>query len=94
MAPDFDRAGFSHDVRQWLDRQRLSYRAAVAAHPSLNPAMLSRACHQKVLSVASVLMLARVIGLDPMAYLVDGGQQNQAVTASDKRETLAVAGRR
>jgi hypothetical protein len=87
MQPDFDRQRFSQDVARWLKGTGLSYRAAASLHPGLNPAMLSRACAEQVLSAASILLLCRVVGLDPMLYLVILDKKNQAVTAIAPRET-------
>lgn len=86
MRADFDRAAFGRDIGQWLVREGLSYRAAMIRHEGLNTAMLSRAVHQRDLSVASVLLLCHIAGLDPMNYLVLP-KRNQAVTAIAPRET-------
>ncbi|TXI03954.1 MAG: hypothetical protein E6Q76_13155 [Rhizobium sp.] len=86
MRADFDRVAFGHDIGQWLSREELSYRAAMIRHEGLNTAMLSRAIHHHDLSVANVLLLCRVAGLDPMNYLILP-KRNQAVTAIDTRET-------
>ncbi|WP_412064001.1 hypothetical protein [Rhizobium sp. SYY.PMSO] len=91
MRADFDRASFGRDISQWLGREGLSYRAAMIRHDGLNTAMLSRAIHQHDLSVASVLLLCRFAGLDPMNYLVLP-ERNQAVTAIDTRETSGGTG--
>lgn len=93
MRADFDRAAFARDIEQWLAREGLSYRAAMNRHEGLNTALLSRAIHSHDLSVANVLLLCRVAGLDPMRYLVMP-QRNHAVTAIDTRETLGRAGGR
>ncbi|MBB3608649.1 hypothetical protein [Rhizobium sp. BK602] len=92
MQADFDRGRFADDIGRWLEREGISYRAASALHPCLNPAMLSRAVHQRDLSVTSVLLLSRVAGLDPMLYLVLPVQKNQAVTAIESRETSEMEG--
>ena len=86
MRADFDRAAFAHDIEQWLQREQLSYRAAMIRYEGLNTAMLSRAIHQHDLSVANVLLLCRHAGLDPMGYLKIS-ERNQTVTAVATRET-------
>lgn len=89
MIPDIDRARLASDTRAWLAANNLSTRSAAAAFPGLNPAMVSRACTEQVLSAASLLTLCRAMCRDPMHYLVmvERGQRNQTVTAFGKRET-------
>ena len=91
MRAEFDRAAFARDIDKWLTREGLSYRAAMNQHEGLNTALLSRAIRQHDLSVANVLLLCRIAGLDPMLYLVMP-KKNQAVTAIDTRETSGRAG--
>ncbi|MBB3297872.1 MULTISPECIES: hypothetical protein [unclassified Rhizobium] len=69
MRAEFDSSAFARDVKRWLERKGCSYRAAAAEHPLLNLPMLSRAVHERKLSVVNVLVLCRVVGLDPMNYL-------------------------
>ncbi|MBP2560830.1 hypothetical protein J2857_003599 [Neorhizobium galegae] len=89
MIPDIDRARLSVDTLQWLKDNNLSTRSASASFPGLNPAMVSRACTEQVLSAASLLTLCRVMQRDPLRYLIftERRKQNQAVTAIGKRET-------
>ena len=91
MRADFDRAAFARHIEQWLAREGLSYRGAMNRYEGLNTALLSRAIRSHELSVANVLLLCRLAGLDPMLYLVMP-QRNQAVTAIDTRETFSSAG--
>lgn len=95
MQPDFDRAAFAADIETIRRKRKLSYRGAAALHPCLNPAMISRACSQRVLSVPSLLLLCHVFGLDPLRYLVaPTSQEKQAVTAIESRETSGAKGGR
>lgn len=87
MQPEIDRARFARDVRKWLFDNQLSTRVAQQAHPGLNPAMISRACRQDVLSAASMLALCAAMKRDPVAYLIYVDKRNQAVTANVHRET-------
>lgn len=87
MKPQVDRALLAGHVRQWLSENGKSYRIAAGEFPILNPAMLSRACSEQVLSVESFLALCCVIGLQPMDYLRGNGEAKQSVTAMGKRET-------
>lgn len=91
MQPEIDRARFARDVRRWLAENKLSTRDAQAAHPGLNPAMISRACRQDVLSAASMLALCAAMKRDPIPYLIYVDKRNQAVTASVHRETRGAA---
>ena len=83
---------FALAVRLKLDADGLSYGAAVALHPYLNKAMLSRAVSQQPVSVPSYLALCRALELQPGDYLTVKTQENQAVTAIAKRETLSLSG--
>ncbi|HEX5935342.1 MAG TPA: hypothetical protein VFY63_14360 [Pseudorhizobium sp.] len=86
--PDIDRDKLAADTACWLEANGYSTRSAAAAHPGLNPAMISRACTAQVLSAASLLALCRAMGAEPMGYLVLVDRvRNQAVTAIGKRET-------
>jgi hypothetical protein len=89
MRPDIDRARLSRDTRQWIADNRLSTRRATDIYPGLNPAMISRACSEAVLSAASLLTLCAAMRKDPMDYLAmrDSPSKNQAVTANVSRET-------
>jgi hypothetical protein len=87
MRPDIDRSKLSADTRQWLSREGLTTRSASAAFSGLNPAMISRACNEQVLSAASLLVLCRAMRRNPMRYLLPDGQQKQPVTPFGKRET-------
>lgn len=89
MIPDIDRDRLALETRAWLDRKGLSTRNASLEFPGLNPAMISRACSCQVLSAASHLALCAAMGVDPARYLrfTDRRQQNQTVTAFEKRET-------
>lgn len=93
MIPDIDRELLALDTRAWLDSKGLSTRDASSAFPGLNPAMISRACSCQILSAASHLTLCSAMGVDPAKYLrfTDRRQQNQAVTAFEKRETRATS---
>ncbi|MGR9252719.1 hypothetical protein [Rhizobium leguminosarum] len=87
MQPEIDRARLSRDVRRWLTDNELTTRSAQQAHPGLNPAMISRACSESVLSAASMLALCAAMKRDPTTYLTFLDKRNQAVTASVHRET-------
>ncbi|MBX5015930.1 hypothetical protein [Rhizobium lentis] len=91
MQPEIDRARLSRDVRQWLSDNRLTTRSAQQACPGLNPAMISRACSQSILSAASMLALCAAMKRDPTAYLIFVDKRNQAVTANVHRETRGAA---
>lgn len=92
---EIDRAAFGHAVLDMLDQHGLSYRDAVARWPHLNTAMLSRACSGQVISAANMLAVCKALGLDPMAFLIEGKRPRrtmksivkQAVTAAASRET-------
>lgn len=94
---EIDRDAFAVTVIEALEQRGLSYRAAVAQWPQLNVAMLSRACSRQPVSAANMLAICKVLGLDPMAFLIEGKRQRhtlksivkQAVTASASRETGA-----
>lgn len=87
--PDIDRALLAADVSTWMPRNGLTTRSASAVFAGLNPAMVSRACTQQVLSAASLLTLCCAMQADPLRYLVNvSRQQNQAVTAIAARETV------
>lgn len=87
MQPDIDRARLARDVRVWLVDNKLSTRDAQQAHPGLNPAMISRACRQSVLSAASMLVLCAAMKRDPVSYLILVDKRFQTVTANVHRET-------
>lgn len=87
MQPDIDRARLARDVRVWLFDNLLTTRSAPLAHPGLNPAMISRACSESVLSAASMLALCAAMKRDPTTYLIFLDKRNQAVTANVHRET-------
>jgi len=87
MKPDIDRAKLATETRDWLARNRLTTRSASIAFPGVNPAMISRACNEQVLSAASLLTLCHAMHRNPMRYLLIQGQQKQTVTAFGKRET-------
>lgn len=87
--PDIDRALLAADVSAWMARNSLTTRSASAAFSGLNPAMVSRACTQQVLSAASLLTLCCAMRADPLRYLVNVPRlQNQPVTAIGARETV------
>lgn len=92
QVPHFHADVFALAVRLKLDSDRLSYGAAVALHPYLNKAMLSRAVCQQPVSVTSYLALCRALELEPGDYLTVKTQENQTVTAIAKRETLSLSG--
>jgi hypothetical protein len=87
MQPEIDRARLARDVRQWLDDNRLTTRSAPQIYPGLNPAMISRACRESILSAASMLALCAAMKRDPTAYLTFLDKRNQTVTANVHRET-------
>lgn len=95
---DIDRISFSAAVDGALDARGLSFGQAVAEHPALDKAMLSRARHRQQLSAGNFLLLCETFGLDPFAFLVRPPRltlkaiAKQSVTQSDKRETREVAG--
>jgi hypothetical protein len=93
MRPEIDRARLSSDTRQWLQDNRLSTRSAAAIYIGLNPAMVSRACSETVLSAASLLTLCAAMRRDPMDYLAmrNSPSKIQAVTANASRETRGLA---
>ncbi|ARM12107.1 MULTISPECIES: hypothetical protein [Rhizobium] len=91
MQPEIDRARFARDVRKWLAENKLSTRDAQQAHPGLNPAMISRACREDVLSAASMLALCAAMKRDPTTYLTFLDKRNQTVTANVSRETRGAA---
>lgn len=92
MQPEIDRARLSRDVRQWLADNKLTTRTASASYPGLNPAMLSRACGERILSAPSLLVVCMVMRKDPRDYLVlhDTPKRNQTVTAMVPRETRGI----
>lgn len=91
---ELDTSAFADDVAAKLQQRGLSYHAAVAKWPELNVAMLSRACSEKTVSAANLLILCRYLGLDPFRYLIVKKQRrftmkavlNQAVTVAVSRE--------
>lgn len=87
MKPDIDRAKLASETREWLTRNGLTTRSASASFSGVNPAMVSRACNEQVLSAASLLVLCHAMHRNPMRYLLIEGQQKQHVTAFGKRET-------
>ena len=93
---EFDRGAFAQDLHRARAERGLSFGQAVAAHPSLDKAMLSRAIHQQHLSAGNVLLMCRIFGLEPFAYIVERkrltlkAMAEQAVTRSDQRETRAL----
>ncbi len=93
MQPDIDRARLSRDVRQWLSEKGLTTRGAALIYPGLNPAMISRACSEQILSAASMILLCEVMKRTPFDYLLllDGAKRNQTVTAIVPRETRGTA---
>jgi hypothetical protein len=91
MQPEIDRARLARDVREWLSDNGLTTRSAQQACRGLNPAMISRACSQSVLSAASMLALCVAMKRDPTIYLVFFDKRNQAVTANVHRETRGAA---
>jgi len=91
MQPEIDRARLARDVRQWLDDNRLTTRSAPQIYAGLNPAMISRACRESILSAASMLALCTAMKCDPTAYLTFLHKRNQAVTAHVNRETRGAA---
>lgn len=91
MQPEIDRARLARDVRQWLDDNRLTTRSAPQIYAGLNPAMISRACSESVLSAASMLALCAAMKRDPTLYLTFRDKRNQTVTASVQRETRGAA---
>lgn len=93
MQPDIDRARLSRDVRQWLSDMKLTTRGAAFLYPGLNPAMVSRACSEQILSAPSLLLLCQVMKRDPFDYLIllDSVQRKQTVTAIVPRETRGSA---
>ncbi|WP_265518947.1 hypothetical protein [Nitratireductor luteus] len=102
---DIDRAAFAEAIMRVLDRAGLSFGKAVETWPELDKAMLSRACSEKPLSAANFLLVCKVMGLDPFAYLIHDKQRRvrlrdiakrlseQSVTPVVKRETYTGAGR-
>jgi len=90
MRPIFDREAFADDVSDWLEEQGLSYRDARSRYPLLNPALLSRAVHGRILSVESMLAVCEAAKLDPLAYTCLRSERNQPVTAIVKRETTRI----
>lgn len=93
MQPDIDRARLSRDVRKWLDEKNLTTRSAAGIYPGLNPAMISRACSEQILSAPSLLILCSVMQRNPFDYLVllDSPKRKQTVTAFVPRETRGSA---
>lgn len=91
MQPEIDRARLSRDVRKWLVDNGLTTRSAQQACPGLNPAMISRACAESILSAASMLALCAAMKCDPTTYLVFLDKRNQTVTANVHRETRGVS---
>lgn len=93
MQPDIDRERLSRDVRQWLSEMNLTTRGAALIYPGLNPAMISRACSEQILSAASMILLCEVMKRKPSEYLLllDGAKRNQTVTAIVPRETRGTA---
>jgi hypothetical protein len=91
MQPDIDRTRLADDTRRWLEDNRLSTRRAAEIYAGLNPAMISRACSENILSAASMLTLCAAMKRDPMRYLVFLDKRKQAVTASVPRETRGQA---
>ncbi|TBE54446.1 hypothetical protein U8P68_10760 [Rhizobium ruizarguesonis] len=87
MQPEIDRARLARDVRVWLFDKHLTTRSAPQIHAGLNPAMISRACRESVLSAASMLALCAAMKRDPTTYLIFLDKRNQAVTANVRRET-------
>lgn len=94
MADPFDRARFAATVRSRLDG--ISTRAAVAAWPALNVAMISRARNGENLTIGSFLALCRALRLRPLDFHVEGVKRRrvtrktilrQAVTAPAPCET-------
>ncbi|WP_274426769.1 hypothetical protein [Chelativorans sp. YIM 93263] len=96
---EIDRTAFASAVREQLSARGLSFGDAVAGWPELDKAMLSRACTEKRLSAANLLLVCAVFELDPYRFLKrDKGRRvhlrdiakslsEQAVTQGDKRET-------
>ncbi|NEI60933.1 hypothetical protein [Rhizobium leguminosarum] len=91
MQPEIDRSRLSRDVRQWLADNRLTTRSAAAIYAGVNPAMISRACSEQVLSAASLLALCACMKRDPMDFLTFVSKRNQTVTAIVPRETSRTA---
>lgn len=93
MQPDIDRTRLSRDVRQWLADNKLTTRSASAVYAGLNPAMISRACSEQILSGASLLVVCQVMRRNPFDYLtfVDQRERKQTVTAIVPRETRGSA---
>lgn len=87
MQPDIDRERLANDTRQWLADNKLTTRSAPTIYAGLNPAMISRACSEKVLSAASMLALCACMKRDPMDFLTFVSKRNQSVTAIVPRET-------
>lgn len=92
MIAEIDKALFARTVHEWLAAEGLTTRTASAAFEGINPAMVSRAVNCHVLSAASLLAICRAMEADPLRFLRfhDPRQQNQTVTAIDKRETEAM----
>lgn len=75
----------------------IGYSQSRAAHqwPDTDKAMLSRACRGDRISAGNLLLLCRLAGLDPFAFLTVGKQSHitmktilkQHVTVHVKRET-------
>lgn len=71
----------------------MSQSAAVAAHPALDKAMLSRATRGEQMSAGNYTLLCKTFGLDPYAFLLERPRltlktiAQQTVTHVEKRET-------
>lgn len=91
---------FADAAEQRLEQLDLSFAGAVARWPALNKAMLSRACNGQTLSAANLLLLCRVLELDPFAFVIDDKRlrltmktiAERAVTAPAARETREMRG--
>lgn len=89
---EIDRMRFAADVIAVLDREGLSYTAAIERHPDLDRSMLSRACNGKPLSAANFLLVCWALQLDPFGYLAHPRKIRTTLRAILKRaEKQAVA---
>lgn len=103
---DLDWNRFADAVDQRLEELDLSFAGAVWRWPALNKAMLSRACNGQTLSAGNLLLLCRLLELDPFAFVIDGKRRRprghekptmktiaeRAVTAPAARETREMRG--
>lgn len=86
MADPFDRERFAAAVR--LRLADVSGRRAVAAFPTLNTAMISRAKRGENLTIGSFLALCKALRLRPMDFHVDGVKRRRVTRKSIVKQTV------